>query len=642
MTPSNTAATVTATVTTMNGSDAKMKDASTSTSDEEEIIVLKIVSAFYGPCEEDEEGRSGTATGREGTSKTVDPTASAHMTSFTRDVTPILRAVLQQQESCLKATASTNNGDGNVDVILRTDQTTKEGNEEEEEGLGDDDPHLLRLKAISGAAGMKRTSIPISDLKDGCNSMNTIFGDPCPGSSKKLHIHYIIQPSSSKNDNKLHHHLPKKEVHRVSFAEYEAVVLTRRVTFYQDDEELQQATARMLAKKERKDIDNANTTASPDVNVLESVAGEASVELENDGKEDSDEQTLQVARRMGRSDSISEFAVLAATGRNSLSATDKTTTATTKIDSNTNLSILSTGPATPPNKPARLRSATFELVLPMLLPFLRVKERVQCRLVCLVWRNIIRDWGIASIIDSSDPTYWHAFTRPFLRGILSHSYSSLQSLRLSDFRDVAPDDLHPSLPYLRKLRVLDISRCIQLQDETLKMLAQHVSSTLEVLYIKGLVKVSDAGLIAVCQACTKLKVLEVSYIPITDESGVAIGQHLTDLRALYMRDNFRLTNTSIDAITANCTKLNQLTLWGCTKLKYLSFDDNTIQIDSSSNAILGNPREAVDFNNRFSLGGKLVSLNLWGCLKLGDDSALALTIMRNLVSMDAGIICLVW
>jgi hypothetical protein len=248
------------------------------------------------------------------------------------------------------------------------------------------------------------------------------------------------------------------------------------------------------------------------------------------------------------------------------------------------------------------------------MPFLEVRERVQCREVCRLWRHIVRDWGVAVTIDNNDPSF-PRFTRPFLRGILSHSYSSLQSLFLSGSEDLQQSDLHPSIPHLRKLRSLDISRCIQLDDSTLHLLSQHVSDTLEVLYIKGLRNVTDDGVIAIAKSCSKLKVLEVSYIPITDQAGIAIGEHLTNLRAVYMRDNYLLTNQSIDVITEKCTRLEQLTLWGCTRLQHLSFDQ---------------PDEFSAFTS-----GNLVLLNLWGCHSLKDDAAIALagmsTTLRTLI-----------
>jgi hypothetical protein len=205
------------------------------------------------------------------------------------------------------------------------------------------------------------------------------------------------------------------------------------------------------------------------------------------------------------------------------------------------------------------------------------------------------------IIGNNDPSF-PIFSRPFLRGILSHSYSSLQSIFLSGSEYLQQSDLHPSIPHLRKLRSLNISRCIQLDNSTLHLLSQHVSDTLEVLYIKS-------GVTSIAKSCSKLKVFEVSYIPITDQAGIAIGEHSTNLRAVYMGDNYLLTNQSIDVITEKCTRLEQLTLWGCIRLQHLSFD----QPDKSS----------------LFTSGNLVLLNMWGCHSLKVNAAIALAGMSS-------------
>ena len=571
-----------------------------------------------------------------------DPEASK--IPYTRDVTHILRALLQLQEEGFSAStnnSSNANDDGNNNTatsrrnqrgvvvkqknatIMKTNSILEQQQQQQQHQDYDEeeDPHMVRLKAIAGGiqGGMKRTSIPIRALHDGWNSMNIVFGDACPGTSKKLHVHYVIFHTTQNGDN------ASTEVHHVSFSEYDPVVLRRRLTFYQDETTLQQATARVLAKKPKLaksllvggDVESSNNNNEND----SMVEKECNHQQERGDAVDDDEQFLLVAKRMGRSQSISDFAE----AEDSCIRNSRNDSAHHHLpDNNLRYSGASQSPTTAATittkRPPRLRSASFEIVLPMMLSFLEVRERVQCRLVCRLWRNIVRDWGVASIIDSTDPTFKHAFNRPFLRGILAHSYSSLHSLRLSDFDELTPEDLHPSLPHLRKLRVLDISRCIHLNDDTLSLLAEHANSTLEVLYIKGLTKVSDAGVGSICKSCRKLTVLDVSNTSISDETGVLIGE-LTKLRALYMRDNFRLTNKSIDAITANCTKLNQLVLWGCVKLKHLTFEDTT--------AAAGVPNHKI---TSFT-SGRLVSLSLWGCYSLRDDVAISLGVMTQLRSL---------
>jgi hypothetical protein len=344
-------------------------------------------------------------------------------------------------------------------LLLARQQHEQEERQSEMDEVEDD----MDRKATSGLF------IPLMDRRSG--GMNAVFGDPCPGTSKRLNVHYLAADTV--------------EVLRGTFAEHERVILRRRMTFYQDESKLKNAVV-------------ACTTRD-----------KVSSEHDVSGEDDEDASTLRSAVRMGRAQSIDEFAQVTSADRLS--------------------------------EPTwRLRSATSEIVLPIIMQFLDIRERVHCQLVCKVWRIIVRQWGVAQTVDVNDGSFPN-FNRPFLRGILSHSYSSLQSLYLSDFVELTMQDLHPAIPHLRRLRSLDISRCNQLDDSTLHLISKHLNC-LEVFYMKGLQKVTDEGFIAICRACTKLHVLEISYVMITDTSGIAIGENLTQLRALYMRDNYLLTN----------------------------------------------------------------------------------------------------
>lgn len=485
--------------------------------------VLKIVSATYGPSE-----------GRRLLTGELSNDIAACI-PFTRDVAPFLKALLLTRKP-------------------QHEQSEDTEIDEENELGGDDMPDLVRI------SGRKRSAIPLMDGKQ----MNSIFGDPCPGTSKRLKIHYVTYESYNDATSRASF---ASEVHRESFAENERIVLRPRVAFYEDDLTLQQAIAATANKFERTRI----TEESEDNQNIE---------------------TLKNARKMGRAQSIAEFVESFSTGE--LAVPYKTSS-----------------PASKPQKKWRLRSATSEVTLPIILPFLTVKERVHCKLVCLVWRHVIRYWGVAKTIDVNDDTTFPNFNAPILRGLLAHSHHSLQSLFLGDFQELTKNDLHPAIPHLRKLNNLDISRCNQLDDSTLLMLSEHVASSLEVLYLKGLRNVTDKGMLSISQSCTNLQVLEISNVPITDDSGISIGENLRKLTALYMRDNYLLTNRSVDVITKKCTQLSQLTLWGCTRLRHLSFDtvDNNVGC------------------------GRLVLLNLWGCHSLLDGVANSLGTMRHLRSL---------
>ena len=251
----------------------------------------------------------------------------------------------------------------------------------------------------------------------------------------------------------------------------------------------------------------------------------------------------------------------------------------------------------------KLHPEASEIVLPLLLPYLSVKQRILSQLVCQLWKRIIQKWGVATSIDVANPSF-SKINRCMLRGILRHSYCSLHTLVLNDYRDLEDNDLLPAMPYFRKLRYIDISRCILITDTTLMYISQYLGKTLKVLYMKGLVRVSDVGMKSICDNCVNIRVLELSEVPITDESGVCIGNKLTNLEALYMRDNFRLTNKSIDIITSQCSCLSQLTIWGCTRIQSISFG-----IDN------------------------LVLLNLWGCHGLTDNALGSMSSLSNLRSL---------
>jgi hypothetical protein len=69
--------------------------------------------------------------------------------------------------------------------------------------------------------------------------------------------------------------------------------------------------------------------------------------------------------------------------------------------------------------------------------------------------------------------------------------------------------LHSAIPYLKNLYALDVSRCHHLDDSTLQLLARPgvpASSTLRVLYLKSVRRISDVGLKAICHSNKKLEV----------------------------------------------------------------------------------------------------------------------------------------
>ena len=136
---------------------------------------------------------------------------------------------------------------------------------------------------------------------------------------------------------------------------------------------------------------------------------------------------------------------------------------------------------------------------------------------------------------------------------------------------------------------LDVSRCNAIITNTiLQLLSQQSHATVEVLCIKNLDFIFDEGLVCVGTTCTELKTLDVSYCRnITNESTKAIGENLLKLEAFFARDNFCISDDGIQSIPLNCTKLKQLSLWGCLKLRKLYFDEEEEEnvLDPSNEAL---------------------------------------------------------
>jgi len=294
----------------------------------------------------------------------------------------------------------------------------------------------------------------------------------------------------------------------------------------------------------------------------------------------------------------------------------------------------------PPSSPSkRHRTSPCEITLPLILPFLTIRERAKCQLVCNSWRDGVKEQGITSVIDVNDTHLFprhemnsppatlhnHHSPRSILKGLLNHSHSSLESLVLNDFTVLQPAiDLHQSLPNLRKLRRLDISRLSSIRDDTLNLVSSSIGKRLEVLYMKGLKNVTNAGVVHLFETCTNLRVVDISEVhQLNDEVGLAIGQHLTKLEVLHCKDNYKLTNNSVDIITKNCKNLVQITLWGNIHLKHVNFsgEEDKETLHTTTSASLPRPPSLSDFQ----APSKLIILNLWGCHNIDDSAAKSFT-----------------
>ena len=444
-------------------------------------------------------------------------------------------------------------------------------------------------------------------LMDG-KSMNSVFGDPCPGTTKLLRVEYSFHDyfwntdSTTDAGKKKKLSLTTSRVYTSIFAEHDRVLLKR-----------QDALFRVLADAPLEDQDKHNQSS-----------------LDNPETTSGSIGNLEITRDLQYSS-----------------------------NSQSTPSELSSTHHTKPN--------TSEITLRLVLPYLTVRERAKCQLVCSSWRCIVLYVGIAVSIDVSDTALFSkdtAYTprsnvaslspfvppspavpdeyseginkssRALLRGLLTHSHSSLESLVLNDYLPLRPEvDLNPTLPHLRKLKRLDISRIPTVTDETLNLISTFIGERLEVFYMKGLSNITNAGVVQLVEACTNLRVLDVSYLhQLEDEAGIAIGRHLPNLEVFHARDNYRWTNNSIDLITSNCTKLVQATFWGCIKVTSVNFGNSSLQVPNPNQAPTDTiPTMMPSISNQTNT--KLVLLNLWGCHSLQNSSAALISSLIHLRSL---------
>lgn len=408
-------------------------------------------------------------------------------------------------------------------------------------------------------------------LMDG-KSMNIIFGDPCPGTTKRLDLTYVFKDDIQHGSDKGSDFFDHSFICHASFAEHEQVVLKRKMI----------PLSRLRNKQNQVRQHEPCKIDSPKFQSLE-------------GSQDLPDSTNKLPPNECRVE---------------------------------NDSVHVSGPYSK----WRLRNDISEIILPLILPYLSLTQRLHCQQVCKIWKVVISEQGVAECIDINEPFYGATktrYTNKVLRGIISNSYPSLRRLFLNNYTALSPQDFHPAIPHLKKLTQLDVSRCVGLTDDTLLLIARYLKDTLEILYMKGLRNTSDVGLIAISESCHKLCILEISNVPITDASGTAIGRHLHRLIALYMRDNYLLTNTSLNAIVGGCRNLTQLTLWGCTRITNFQGDgwrtanSNPASTESINHIISNVSSETPNFNMNIPCSNltaekkifgarNLLVLNLWG------------------------------
>jgi hypothetical protein len=598
---------------------------------------LHILSASYGPAD----GR------KLYDGKVVDyaQRRSETYVPHSRDVLPFLRALMMccgasQSQSSSSTTATAESGDVFDEIIDDEDLEFVHDGE-----LGAAATNTSSTASVTNYASANRCTFPLMDGRP----MNAVFGDPCPGTTKLLHIEYIFRDyfydddvnrgiSTSDDDQNFDaiEHLAESKTSEGG--EIKGRTARRSHSYHCTTSRIFISTFREHERVVLKRQDPLYPLATPGG---DEVSGASNVKQQHT----SDAETMQVDDGHSMTPAISS-----------------------------QLSTLS-------KQQWKLAPTTSEITLPIILPFLTVRQRAKCQLVCTSWRDIVLEKGIAVVVDIndaglfpktsiiSDPSVGtataatapvtdlltsashtqhipssplhlstsfiqqnsndHQSSRSLLRGLLNHSHSSLEALVLNDFISLQPTmDLHPALPYLRKLQRLDISRIPTITDETLRLISTYIGPRLEVLYMKGLKQITNDGIVHLVQSCCNLRVLDVSQLhQLDDTAGIAIGHYLTKLEVLHGKDNYKLTNRSVDLITRNCRNLIQVTLWGSIRLTHISFHDDEEFVEDVT-PVTFPPASIV---HRPPM--KLVLLNLWGCHNLTDAAAQHLTGLPHLRSL---------
>jgi len=531
-----------------------------------------------------------------------------------------------------------------------------------------------------------KNSFPLMDGK----SMNAVFGDPCPGTTKLLRVEYLfkdyfysVDPCADDGGGEK---ITKCNAHEnYDYTDSRSYAIDVMRDEKKETTKHYEASDDTLKLKKRQDQCNTSRLFQSSFAEHERVLLKRQDPLfrlstsgQMDDQEDCEKMEAEIIKLQQNR------------GENILNGIDAVQTSQLfPLGTSQQKTPLLQSPLVPaaalkasPSKQWKLAPTISEITLPIILPFLTVRQRGLCQLVCSSWRDIVMEKGIAVVVDindvglfpkilasvssyngqrshyalpstanaefsirsamTDDSSLTSSLCHPhssLLRGLLNHSYYSLESLVLNDFIHLRPNiDLHPTLPHLRKLKRLDISRIPSITNETLHLISNHVGPRLEVLYMKGLRNVTNEGVVHLVKSCRNLRVLDVSRVhQLDDEVGKAIGTYLNELEVLHGRDNYHWTNDGVDVITRNCRKLVQLTLWGCIRLTHADFQNVGRVCSDNSNDLTSHESSMTDqpiISLRTSLSpSKLVLLNLWGCHNLTDEAALLMTSLPQLRSL---------
>lgn len=155
---------------------------------------------------------------------------------------------------------------------------------------------------------------------------------------------------------------------------------------------------------------------------------------------------------------------------------------------------------------------------------------------------------------------------PLLEELSLCEYVYLSGNTITD----ASETLCEALSGLTKLKVLKLSRNINITDTVLRVVARTCSKlqTLDLsgcnsLFKQNSVGVTDEGITAVANSCQDVRDLELSYLSRFTAAGVRALRACHQLRRLVVRGSSVMTDTPLSEVVEECHELQELDVCGC-------------------------------------------------------------------------------
>ena len=144
--------------------------------------------------------------------------------------------------------------------------------------------------------------------------------------------------------------------------------------------------------------------------------------------------------------------------------------------------------------------------------------------------------------------------------VLHAHFPSLTKLWVAN-NGVADSALRDIFTYCTNLRDVLLHSCKQLSDETLTALTQNCRR-LYSFYLVDCRSITIAGLVAMATQCTSLAVLDLFFMPVTDEVLLQLSLSCKSLTRLILWECLLgpITETGIGALAEACTRLSSFTI----------------------------------------------------------------------------------